>query len=439
METFAYDGTGRRVRTTRQDTTMTADEVQHTVDVFGSLVLVSARFEGGDYVHTANKEHVYLNLGTTVAHAFYAQQDLPTASDGQLHIFYALGDPLGSTSFVIDHDTGEVVERATYTAYGAAESDFRPEERWKSFREQVRYTGHRDNAEVGLIYFGARYLAPQLGRWISPDPLTIHGVSGDVNPYALVQGSPMRFVDPLGLGPEGTPEVDDNGPQYYFWDAIGNLLPCLFGCGSSSRPAPPSQAGPPKQPTQPTVAPNNSEATTGAVYVAWTGPDTTGYPYGHAGVILIDPSDESAFYTDFYPTGDPFHFDPGLVHYEPVESSVPISRSTIPSLVQTVSGPRANGRTTEATYLPNVAFDPASAYAQAQQQTAPHYNFLLNNCATFAFHVLEAGLTSTFRDPRTLALDHFQLLGQPFPIQSPASFSWELKHSPFIFAPTQEP
>ena len=106
---------------------------------------------------------------------------------------------------VIDRDSGELVERPTYLAYGAAESDFRPN-RWGEFREAYRYTSHEDDAQVGLTYFGARYYLPQLGRWASADPLTIHGVAGDVNPYAFVRGSPLMNVDPFGLSECGLVE-----------------------------------------------------------------------------------------------------------------------------------------------------------------------------------------------------------------------------------------
>jgi RHS repeat-associated protein len=108
------------------------------------------------------------------------------------------GDVTGSTAFVIDHDSGEVVERATYQAYGGAESDYRPA-RWGYAREDIRYTGHWDDAEVGLIYFGARYYSPQLARWLSPDPLTIHELESESNPYDFVSGSPIRNVDRIGL------------------------------------------------------------------------------------------------------------------------------------------------------------------------------------------------------------------------------------------------
>ena len=107
-------------------------------------------------------------------------------------------------SVVVDKTTGEVVERTTYQAFGSPESDYRPQ-RWLSFREDYRFTGKEDDIEAGLIYFGARYFQSALGRWISPDPLTIHGLGADPNPYAFVRGSPLRFSDPIGLQETGPP------------------------------------------------------------------------------------------------------------------------------------------------------------------------------------------------------------------------------------------
>ncbi len=50
------------------------------------------------------------------------------------------------------------------------------------------------------MYFGKRYYAPMLGRWISADPLAVH-VPGraDLNVYAYVHGMPLAAVDPVGL------------------------------------------------------------------------------------------------------------------------------------------------------------------------------------------------------------------------------------------------
>jgi RHS repeat-associated protein len=212
QEQYAYNAGGGRVRTTRTKHDGTVD---HTLQVFGSLRLEQAAFPGapGDYERDPRTEHVYLNAaGMLLGHVFYDEDGLPqatgqTPNNGNIHVFMPLGDPQGSTSFVIDHDTSELVEAISYQPYGGVESDYRPQ-RWQSFRENLRYTGHWDDSQVGLVYFGARYYSPLIARWISPDPLTIHGFAGDLNPYAFVGGSPTANVDALGLQAQDFP----NGP-----------------------------------------------------------------------------------------------------------------------------------------------------------------------------------------------------------------------------------
>lgn len=56
------------------------------------------------------------------------------------------------------------------------------------------------DAETGLHYNTHRYLDPNRGRYLSPDPLGL-----DVGPdlYLFALGQPHQFTDPLGLAPEG--------------------------------------------------------------------------------------------------------------------------------------------------------------------------------------------------------------------------------------------
>jgi RHS repeat-associated protein len=123
-------------------------------------------------------------------------------------VFLNLPDRLGSTAFVIDMGTSEVVERTTHQAYGALDADFRgispgssTSPRWHGFREDHKFTGQWDDAEVGVVYMNARYYSPALGRFISPDPTAIHDATGDLNPYAYAVSSPLAYTDPLGLSP----------------------------------------------------------------------------------------------------------------------------------------------------------------------------------------------------------------------------------------------
>jgi RHS repeat-associated protein len=61
--------------------------------------------------------------------------------------------------------------------------------------KRYRYSGKERDTESGLYYYGARYLAPWLGRWVSPDPA---GFVDGVNLYAFVKGRPSSGWDAEG-------------------------------------------------------------------------------------------------------------------------------------------------------------------------------------------------------------------------------------------------
>ncbi len=232
--TFANDAGGARVL---KVTGGSAPIV--SADIFATLRLERAAWNttAGDYDRNADTEHVYLAIGgASYGRLLYASSGLPTLHDNPLHVLLEVGDHLGSTSIVVDQATSELVERTTYQAFGATESDYRPS-RWQSFREDFRFTGKLDDKEVGLTYFGARYYSAALGRWMSSDPLTIHGLGADLNPYAYVGGSPLTDTDANGLcdsdqsciGGFGSGS-DSGGP---------GPLPLPFGAGSG----PPGDVG----------------------------------------------------------------------------------------------------------------------------------------------------------------------------------------------------
>ena len=227
---YLYDGRGIRTWRSSDDTGST----QYYLDIFPSLRVNGAQWnyhpvDGGenpsgpggqgrgysyfvsDYNLTSTNEQVYLISGGVSYGKLVSDSTLPSPSQQALHAFIEVGDPRGSMSSAIDKETGELVEQITYLANGQTETDYRPK-RWNSFREADRYTGKHDDYEVGLTYYGARYFVPGLGRWASPDPLTIHALGSDLNPYSFVQGSPYMYVDRLGLDSQEQNSCD-NSPQ----------------------------------------------------------------------------------------------------------------------------------------------------------------------------------------------------------------------------------
>jgi RHS repeat-associated protein len=62
-------------------------------------------------------------------------------------------------------------------------------------QKRYRYTGKERDDSNGLCYYGARYLAPWLARWISPDSA---GVVDGLNLYAYVSNNPLKYRDLTG-------------------------------------------------------------------------------------------------------------------------------------------------------------------------------------------------------------------------------------------------
>ncbi len=218
---YSYGTGGVRVR----KTIVEAAQDLHTLYISSSVEVRRTAFEGegaeADYRLGASVVELRLPAGMATARVIYSEEDLPTKTSQQKqHLFLSLSDTVGSTSIVIDHATGELVEHATYMAYGTSESSYRTE-RWGEERDPYRFGGKEEDIEVGLAYFGARYYSPFLGAWLSTDPVTIHELSSDTNPYAYVYGSPLMGVDPDGRFAVTTAII------------VGAVVGAILGAGTS--------------------------------------------------------------------------------------------------------------------------------------------------------------------------------------------------------------
>ncbi|SCZ71164.1 RHS repeat-associated core domain-containing protein [Photorhabdus luminescens] len=73
-------------------------------------------------------------------------------------------------------------------------------------RQNLRYAGQYFDKETGLHFNTYRYYAPEIGRFITPDPL---GLAGGLNLYQYAP-NPMTWIDPWGLS--GEPIGSENNP-----------------------------------------------------------------------------------------------------------------------------------------------------------------------------------------------------------------------------------
>jgi len=100
-------------------------------------------------------------------------------------------DATGNTVAMTDGSQA-VVNRYAYTPYGQIVG------KAESVPQPFQYVGQSGvMAEPnGFYYMRARYYDPEVGRFVSEDPIGFEG--GDVNLYAYVGGNPVMFVDPEG-------------------------------------------------------------------------------------------------------------------------------------------------------------------------------------------------------------------------------------------------
>ena len=68
-------------------------------------------------------------------------------------------------------------------------------------RAKSRFTGKKRDSESGNDYFGARYYASSMGRWLSPDkPFADQHAQNPQswNLYAYARNNPLTVFDPNG-------------------------------------------------------------------------------------------------------------------------------------------------------------------------------------------------------------------------------------------------
>jgi len=105
--------------------------------------------------------------------------------------YYALGDTNKNITEYLD-STGAIQAHYEYSPFGkivkkngAMQDDF-----------DFRFSSEYFDTETGLVYFNYRYYSPELGRWLSRDPIA---EQGGLNLYAMVGNNSVNWWDYLGL------------------------------------------------------------------------------------------------------------------------------------------------------------------------------------------------------------------------------------------------
>ena len=121
----------------------------------------------------------------------------PVLPPGATNSYYAIKDHLGSVHALVDA-SGSVVESYSYDAWGTTviRNAGGAAIAASGFGNRFMFQGGDYSAATGLCQFRARWYAPELGRWLSPDPI---GLEGGLNLYEFCANNPVNLRDPSGL------------------------------------------------------------------------------------------------------------------------------------------------------------------------------------------------------------------------------------------------
>ncbi|WP_395316617.1 RHS repeat-associated core domain-containing protein [Variovorax sp. UC74_104] len=188
---FDYDAMGRRVaKHDAFDSTRFVWEGMRLIEERRGAQVVSYVYEAGSYVPVARLD----------ARAEPAHHDAPVAQ-----VFHFHNGPAGLPE-ELSNNSGSLCWRASYRTWGATVAEHwevaslngRPlsavEDTPETFTQNLRFQGQYLDRDTGLHYNTFRFYDPDIGRFISPDPI---GLRGGTNLHQYAPNA-ISWVDPLG-------------------------------------------------------------------------------------------------------------------------------------------------------------------------------------------------------------------------------------------------
>ena len=182
---------------------------QYLYDSSGNRVKKIVRKQGGDY-----EIRTYIDGLLEYFTDEIDEQNTVNIMDNQSRIAtIRIGDDMGDptpavkynlenniySSAVILDEVGSIVNTQEYYPFG--ETSF-----GSYAKKRYQYVGKERDEESGLYYYGARYYAPWIARFISTDPLSVLYVQ--LSPYNYSDNNPINDYDIDGMQNNNTPQAE---------------------------------------------------------------------------------------------------------------------------------------------------------------------------------------------------------------------------------------
>ncbi|WP_199733357.1 RHS repeat-associated core domain-containing protein, partial [Pseudomonas syringae group genomosp. 7] len=198
-QTFTYDCENRLVKTETMADTQVESTSSYQYDSLGRRVAKQSEIKG----HTDHKRFLWQGLrmlreespGQSSLYLYEPGSYAPLArvdeKEGEVEnkVYYFHTDQIGTPLEMTDAE-GQIVWQAKYRAWGAVEKLVVNE-----VEQNLRFQGQYFDAETGLHYNTFRYYDPEIGRFITQDPI---GLLGGFNLYQYAPNT-NGWIDPFGL------------------------------------------------------------------------------------------------------------------------------------------------------------------------------------------------------------------------------------------------
>ncbi|WP_374699412.1 SpvB/TcaC N-terminal domain-containing protein [Wolbachia endosymbiont (group A) of Limnophora tigrina] len=205
-EYYVYDSGGQRVRKvteTYQNNEKNSTRVEKIY--FGDLE-VTRTYQNNSLSKEKYTVHVMDDESRVALHHYWTEGTHDETKESQNR--YQLSNHLDSVALELN-DNAEIITYEEYLPFGGTALIAGKTARGVTEKE-YRYSGKERDDSTGLYYYGARYYATWLLRWINPDPA---GALDGLNLFQFVKGNPVNSVDTSGFRTQSIVYIDRDFPR----------------------------------------------------------------------------------------------------------------------------------------------------------------------------------------------------------------------------------